>query len=89
MRRLPSVLLLGALAISTLALAPAPGIEAPDEAERQIIVCVRFQDWEVPVTGITWEAPHERLCVETRDVVVPFPGGNPAPDHLPSGGGRE
>lgn len=87
MRRLPSILLLGALALSTIAFAPA--VEAPSEAERQIIVCVRFQDWDVPATGITWEAPYERFCVETRDVVVPFPGGNPAPDHLPSGGGQE
>lgn len=93
MRRLPSVLLLGAVALSTTAFAPA--VQAPSadaarqDAERQIVVCVKFRDWEVPATGITWEAPHERFCIETRDVVVPFPGGNPMPGTLPGAGDQE
>jgi hypothetical protein len=97
-RRLPSVLLLGALALSTTAFAPSlPSSEpaavtevgaaaetaATAVAERQIVVCVKFRDWEVPATGVTWEAPYERFCVKAPDVKVPFPGGNPAPEILP------
>lgn len=88
MRRLPSVLLLGALALSTTAFAPAPQPTSTD-AERQIVVCVKFRDWEIPATGVTWEAPYERFCVETRDVVVPVPGGNPMPGTLPGPGDQE
>ena len=87
MRRL-SVLLLGALALSATAFAPAVQASSA-ETERQIVVCVKFRDWEVPATGVTWEAPYDRFCVETRDVVVPFPGGNPMPGTLPGPGGQE
>lgn len=89
MRRLASVLLLGALALSTTAFAPAlPSHEQAHgevtaEGERQIVVCVKFRDWDVPATGVTFEAPYERFCVKTRDVVIPFPGGNPMPGTLP------
>lgn len=93
MRRLPSVLLLGAVALSATAFAPAvqsPSLGAPSvDAEREIVVCVNFRDWEIPATGVTWEAPYERFCIETRDVVVPFPGGNPMPGTLPGPGGQE
>ena len=88
MRRLPSVLLLGALAVAASAFAPAPdtapqaGTASAGEAQ-EIVVCVKFRDWEVPLTGITWEAPYERFCVEAPDVVVPVPGGNPLPGTLP------
>lgn len=72
MRRTPSVLAAGALALSTLAFAPAVEDPAPDAVraggEREIIVCVRFRDWDVPLTGITVEKPGDRFCVELPDV---------------------
>ena len=88
MRRLPSAILLGALALSTTAFAPALGTSQTAEAEEQPVVCVRFRDWTVPVVGITYEPPSERFCVKTRDVVVPRPGGNPLPGTLPGPGSQ-
>lgn len=91
-RRLPSVLLLGALALSTTAFAPvlsSPGEQVAADSEREIVICVKFREWEVPATGVTFEPPYERFCVETRDVVIPFPGGNPMPGTLPGPEGQE
>lgn len=76
MRRIPSVLAVGALALSTLAFAPAVPAPVDDQApdgvsagaEREIIVCVRFRDWEVPMTGITVQKPGDRFCIELPDV---------------------
>lgn len=89
MRRLPSVILLGALALSTTAFAPAVTTGEAAEAEEMPVVCVRFREWTVPVVGYTWEPPYERFCVKTRDVVVPVPGGNPLPGTLPGPGSTE
>lgn len=88
MRRLPSVLLLGALALSTTAFAPAVNATETAGGGEQPVICVRFQDWTVPVIGITYEPPSERFCVKTRDVVVPLPGGNPLPGTLPGPGSQ-
>ncbi len=85
MRRLLSLLLLGGLALSTTAFAPA----LPATSEQQPVVCVRLRDWQVPVVGITYEPPAERFCVEVRDVVVPVPGGNPMPGTIPGPGQHE
>ncbi len=79
MRRPASVLLLGALALSTTAFAPAP----PTAAQEQPVVCVKLREWRVPVVGITYEPPADRFCVAVRDVVVPVPGGNPMPGTIP------
>lgn len=89
MRRLPSVLLLGALALATTAFAPAVTANQTTEASEQPVICVRFRDWTVPVIGYTYEPPAERFCIETRDVVVPVPGGNPMPGTLPGPGSLE
>lgn len=77
MRRLPSVLLLAALALGALAFSPAPqstktrsstsAVAATAEAS-QIVVCVRFREWTVPVVGYTWEPEYERFCVKAPDV---------------------
>lgn len=86
MRRLPSVLLLAALALAATAFAPAPpttasqpAVSTPTAAEdaRQIVVCVKFQEWTIPVVGYTWEPEYERFCVEAPDVnpdMLPVPG---------------
>lgn len=87
MRRLPSVLLLVALALAATAFAPAPQTAAPQPAvsapttavdqARQIVVCVKFQEWTIPVVGYHWEPEYERLCVEAPDVnpdLLPVPG---------------
>ncbi len=81
MRRLPSVFLLAALVLGTTAFAPAPQSEvtapATTTAEaRQIVVCVKFREWTVPVVGYTWEPEYERFCVEAPDVnpdMLPLP----------------
>ena len=88
-RRLPSVLLLAALALTATAFAPAPRTAAPRtgtpqpvaaEDARQIVVCVKFQEWTIPVVGYTWEPEYERFCVEAPDVnpdMLPVPGDSP------------
>lgn len=71
MRRLPSVLLLAALALGTFAFAPAPqptSTATTEAASEQIVVCVKFRQWTVPVVGYTWDPPYERFCVEAPDV---------------------
>lgn len=91
MRRLPSVLLLAALALAATGFAPAPATTAPattapattapqptavDDA-REIVVCVKFQEWTIPVVDYTWEPEYERFCVQAPDVnpdMLPVPG---------------
>lgn len=76
MRRPASLLLLGLLALASLGFAPAPATSSAASgatAQEQIVICVRFRDWTVPVVGVTVERPSERFCIETRDVVVPRP----------------
>lgn len=81
MRRLPSVLLLAALALGSIAFAPAPqttsaetaSVEAASTAAAQaeaqrIVVCVVFQEWTIPVVDYTWEPEYERFCVKAPDV---------------------
>lgn len=71
MRRLPSGLLLAALALSTIAFAPAPQSTSTATAQaeaQQIVVCVKFREWTVPVVGYTWEPEYERFCVQAPDV---------------------
>lgn len=75
MRRLPSVLLLAALALGTLAFAPAPQTTSATTSAttaaaetQQIVVCVKFREWTVPVVGYTWEPEYERFCVKAPDV---------------------
>lgn len=74
MRPFPT-LALGALALSTLGFAPALDAPAPTQAptvaaaeQEQIVICVRFRDVQLPVTGTTVEKPARRLCVELPDV---------------------
>lgn len=85
MRRLPSALLLAALALGTTAFAPAP--PAPQSASTaaaaadasEIVVCVKFREWTVPVVGYTWEPEYERFCVKAPDVnpdMLPVPEGS-------------
>ncbi len=86
MRRLPPVLLLAALALAATGFAPAPATTAPattapqptavDDA-REIVVCVKFQEWTIPVVDYTWEPEYERFCVQAPDVnpdMLPVPG---------------
>lgn len=71
MRRLPSVLLLVALALGTIAFAPAPASTSAATAQaeaQEIVVCVVFQEWTVPVVDYTWEPEYERFCVKAPDV---------------------
>ena len=78
------MLVLCALALASLGFAPvapapppasqasAPAAVAPAASTAadasQIVICVRFRDWGVPGTGITFEKPAERFCVELPDV---------------------
>lgn len=73
MRRLPHLLLLGGLALAATGFGPAPTalpqVDAVDTAQaEQIVVCVKFREWTVPGTNITYEPEYERFCIETRDV---------------------
>lgn len=56
----------------TAAPAPAPAAVAPAGSTAadasQIVICVRFRDWGVPGTGITFEKPADQFCVELPDV---------------------
>lgn len=46
---------------------PATDAAAAADAS-EIVICVRFRDWGIPGTGITFEKPAERFCVELPDV---------------------
>jgi hypothetical protein len=68
-RRTLTLLLIGLLALSTLALAPASSSGA--DADAGPVVCVRFRDYTVPFTDITYEPEYQRLCVVTPSVPNP------------------
>lgn len=77
MRRSLTLLLLGLLALSTLALSPAntSGTDANADADAGPVICVRLQEYTVPGTNITYEPDYERLCFVTPSVPNPTAQG--------------
>lgn len=66
MRRTSSLLLLGLLALSTLAMSPAATSTDSDGGPG---VCIRFREYDVPFTGVTIDTPGDRFCA-----FAPSPG---------------